>query len=285
MSRRRDTPKLRAFRARYGPAALVTGAAQGIGRAFADALASRGLSVLMLDVQAEPLVAAAKQVQAAFGVEAWPVVCDLSRRDFWPELEGAIDASGSEVGLVVCNAAIGLEGPFLSESLEDLHRAVDVNCQAALTLAHRLGGAMAERRRGGLVLIASGTALQGSPGYANYAATKAFNLSLGESLWYEFREHEVDVLSFVPGPTNTPGLRKSMPRLEEGVEVGPIRLPSKTAEAAVEALGKRASAAREKGHASRLAGRRRAAETIVERQRRGREKAAARKRGAAAPRE
>lgn len=113
------------------------------------------------------------------------------------------------------------------------------------------------------MLIASGTALQGSPGYANYAATKAFNLVLGESLWYELRDENVDVLSFVPGPTNTPGMRKSLPRLEEGVEVGPIRLPSKTAESAIEALGVRASAARERGHANRLAARRRAAEAFV----------------------
>ena len=79
---------------------------------------------------------------------------------------------------------------------------------------HGFGAEMARRGRGGLILIASGTALQGSPRYANYAATKAFNLVLGESLWYEFREHGVDVLSFVPGPTNTPGLRRSVKGLK-----------------------------------------------------------------------
>src|SRR5690606_30728978 len=57
------------FRARYGPAALVTGAAQGIGRAFADALARRGLAVYLLDVQAEPVAAAAREVGEAFGVQ------------------------------------------------------------------------------------------------------------------------------------------------------------------------------------------------------------------------
>ena len=117
-----------------------------------------------------------------------------------------------------------------------------------------------------MILIASGTALHGSPNYANYAATKAFNLVLGESLWFELGAHGVDVLSFVPGPTNTPGMRKSLPRLREGVEVGPIRLPGPTAEAAIRALGKRASAARQRDHASRLAARRRAAEAAIDRQ-------------------
>ncbi len=119
---------------------------------------------------------------------------------------------------------------------------------------------MARRGRGGIILLASGTALQGSPRYANYAATKAFNLVLGESLWYEFKGHGVDVLSFVPGPTNTPGLRTSVKGLKEGVAVGPIRLPGETAEYAVAALGRAASASRQKDHAAQLAARRRRAD-------------------------
>lgn len=270
MKRIRDTAKVRAFRERYGPAAIVTGAAQGIGRAFAESLAARGLSVFMLDVRADAVDKAASEIASAYGTRTLPIVVDLARRDFLAPvleiLEGVRHEGGEhEVGLVICNAALGLEGPFLSESIENLHRAVDVNCQAALTLTHHFGQRLVDRGRGGLLLIASGTALQGSPGYANYAATKAFNLVLGESLWYELKDHGVDVLSFVPGPTNTPGLRRSMSGLEEGVEVGPIRLPSFTAEIAIEALGKRASAARQKSHANRLAARRRVAQKLVER--------------------
>jgi len=246
------------FLERYGPAALVTGAAQGIGRAFADAIAARGLAVHLLDVQPEPVARAADEVAARFGVHAHPVVVDLSRRDCLDAVRAAVPVD--EIGLVVCNAAIGQEGPFLDEPLDALHRAIDVNCRAAVSLAHGFGGEMARRGRGGLILLASGTALQGSPRYVSYAATKAFNLVLGESLFYELRDHGVDVLAFVPGPTNTPGLRRSLPHLKEGVAVGPIRLPSETAEAAVSALGRAASASREKNHAAQLAARRRRAD-------------------------
>lgn len=246
------------FRERYGPAAIVTGAAQGIGRAFADSVAARGLAVYLVDVQAEPLARAAQEVEAKFGVRAVPVAVDLSRRDCLDPIRAAVPVE--EVGLVICNAAIGQEGPFLEEKLEALHRAIDVNCHAALSLSHGFGAEMARRGRGGIILIASGTALQGSPRYANYAATKAFNLVLGESLWYEFREHGVDVLSYVPGPTNTPGLRRSVVGLKEGVEVGPIRLPGETAERAVSALGRAASASRQEDHAAQLAARRRRAD-------------------------
>lgn len=248
----------RRFRDRYGPAAIVTGAAQGIGRAFADAIAARGLAVYLVDVQQEPVARAAREVETRFGVRAVPVEVDLSRRDCLEAVRVAVPVE--EIGLVVCNAAIGQEGPFLDESLDALHRAIDVNCHAAVSLTHGFGREMARRGRGGILLIASGTALQGSPRYANYAATKAFNLVLGESLWYEFRDQGVDVLAFVPGPTNTPGLRRSLPSLKEGVAVGPIHLPGETAELAVRALGRAASASRQKDHAAQLAARRRRAD-------------------------
>jgi len=251
------------FRERYGPAAIVTGAAQGIGRAFADAIAARGLAVHLVDVQAEPLTRAAREVEERFGVRATALPVDLSRRDCLELVRAAVGPV--EIGLVVCNAAIGQEGPFLDESLDALHRAIDVNCHAAVALTHGFGAEMARRGRGGIVLIASGTALQGSPRYANYAATKAFNLVLGESLWYEFRDQGVDVLSFVPGPTNTPGLRRSVKGLKEGVAVGPIGLPAETAERAVEALGRAASASRQADHVAQLAARRRRADANARR--------------------
>jgi short-subunit dehydrogenase len=256
----------RDFVERYGPAALVTGAAQGIGLAFAERLAARGLSIYMLDVQREPLEEAARDLSDRYDVSTWALPSDLAERDFLHGVEAVIARTGVDVGLVVCNAALGLEGPFLEASLETMHRAVEIACQSTLTLAHHFGRAMVERRRGGLIFLASGTALQGSPGFSSYAATKAFNLVLGESLWYELREHGVDVLSYVPGPTNTPGMRKSLPQLREGEEVGPIKLPEATAENAIRALGQRASAAREREQASRLSGRRRAADEFFARQ-------------------
>ena len=257
-----NQPSAKRFRDRYGPWALVTGAAQGIGRAFADALATRGLHVVLVDVQAQVIAAAAREIAALNGVETRNVAADLSDREFIAPVLSQLD--DLEIGLVICNAAIGQQGPFLEEPLDELHRAIDLNCAAAVTLTRAFAPAMLERGRGGLILIASGTALQGSPNYANYAATKAFNLSLGESLHYELKEQGVDVLSYIPGPTNTPGLRSSLPGLKEGIEVGAIRLARPTAEAALKALGALATAARQPGHSRRLAARRRAAEHAIE---------------------
>ena len=229
------------FRDSYGPWALVTGAAQGIGRAFAEGLARRGLNLHLLDLECEAVTRAAREIETGHAVEARPLIADLSDRGFIDLVEGAV--AQTQVGLLVCNAAFGRTGPFLDETLEELLRAVDVNCAATVALTHLLAPRMVDRGRGGILLVASGTALHGSPGHANYAATKAFDLVLGESLWDEFREHGVDVLAFVPGPTNTPGLRSFVPGLREGMAVGRIQLPGATAEIALEALGKGPSAA------------------------------------------
>ncbi len=275
-TRKRESAGLREFRERYGPAALVTGAAQGIGRAFAEGLAARGLALHLIDVQADAISETAAAIAEDFEVVARPIALDLAEDGFLEELLRALaeDEADTRIGLLICNAAIGLEGPFLEMSLDALQRAVDVNCRATMALCHAFGERMRMRGRGGIILIASGTALQGSPGFANYAATKAFDLSLGESLAFELEPLGIDVLSFVPGPTNTPGFRKSVPGLAEGERRGPIGLPAETAEAALAALGRRASAARERGHAQQLAARRRRAEAIVARNRRRASKAA-----------
>jgi NAD(P)-dependent dehydrogenase (short-subunit alcohol dehydrogenase family) len=133
----------------------------------------------------------------------------------------------------------------LEQNLDDLLLTTEVNCNATVILTHTFAKRMAAQGRGGIILMASGTALQGSPTFAHYAATKAHNLVFGEALWYELRAHGVDVLSFIPGPTNTPALRSQNPRLKEGVSVGPIQLPGPTAEAALRALGKGPCAARD----------------------------------------
>ena len=83
------------------------------------------------------------------------------------------------------NAAHAPRGGFLDLTLGDQLRSVDVNCRGPLTMAHVLGRRMAARGRGGFVLMSSLTAFQGSPFIATYGATKAFNLVLGEGLWFE----------------------------------------------------------------------------------------------------
>jgi uncharacterized protein len=220
------------FLAKYGPWAFVGGACQGIGRGLADALAARGLHLVLADVRGELLPGVEQEIRARFGVEVNGVRLDLGERAAGERLRAL--AAEREIGLAVACAAIGGVGPFLSEPLEAHRARLAVNCGGALSIAHALGGPMAERGRGGLILVSSMAGLQGTGWVASYAATKAFDLVLAEGLWFELRPRGVDVLALVPGNTDTPGLRSSRPR--KGQE-GWMK-PEDVAREALEALGR-----------------------------------------------
>jgi short-subunit dehydrogenase len=219
-----------AWRAKYGPWALVAGASEGLGAAFAHACARRGLDVLLLARRAGPLHELATALAATHGVRAEAHAIDLGA----PGLELALDAllASREVGLGIYNAALSLEGPFLSQPLADKLRAVDVNVRGPLVFADRLGRPMAERGRGGLLLVSSLASLQGAALLATYAATKAFDRVLAEGLWSELGAHGIDVMTTLAGATDTPNLHRSRPARLPG-----LMRPEAVAEASLEALG------------------------------------------------
>ena len=148
------------FRRKYGPWALVAGASEGIGAAFAEELAARGLSVILLARRIEPLTALAARLRAAHGVEVRTVSVDLGAPSLLDDVRRA--SEGLEIGILVYNAAVSLIGPFLDEPLADKLRALDVNCRGPLILSDELGRAMARRGRGGVVLMSSLAGAQGT---------------------------------------------------------------------------------------------------------------------------
>lgn len=204
-----------AFVRRYGRWAVVAGASEGLGAAWAEALGARGLNLLILARRPEVLHETAVAIRDRHGVEVRTRALDLAGDGFGAELERLSGAE--EVGFGVFNAAHAPRGQFLDLTLEDQLRSVDVNCRGPLTMAHVLGGRMAARGRGGLVLMSSLTAFHGSPFIATYGATKAFNLVLGEGLWFELRARGVDVLACAAGATRTPGFLRASPQGEPGM--------------------------------------------------------------------
>ncbi len=120
--------------------------------------------------------------------------------------------------------------------------AIDINVRATLLLTHHFCQGMIRRHRCGIVLFSSSSAYQGTPFVANYSATKAYNLCLGEALWFELFKHGVDALAFAPGATNTPSLRTSKHGLKEGDKGLNMHLPEEVALAALSSLGRSGSA-------------------------------------------
>ena len=156
-----------------------------------------------------PLAAFANELHAENGVDVLTLPCDLGDPGAADAIVGA--CRGLEIGLLVYNAAASSVGRFLDTPIESHLRSVDVNARGPVLLAHAFGGPMAVRGRGGIVLMSSLTAFQGTPLVAAYGATKAFNLVLAEGLWSELKASGVDVLACCAGATLTPGYDRATP--------------------------------------------------------------------------
>jgi short-subunit dehydrogenase len=201
-----------AFAARYGPRALVAGGAVGMGAEYCRQVAATGLDLLILDRDANAMDATARELRSAFAtIDVTTAVVDLGQ-PAEPLLDAVRTAVGNhEIGLLVANAAWSPVGPFLESDLAALLTAIDINCRAPVVLAHELGGKMVGRGRGGIIVMSSLAAETGAAQVALYSATKAFDLVLAEGLWYELRDHGVDVVAIRPGSTRTPGWQSSQP--------------------------------------------------------------------------
>jgi short-subunit dehydrogenase len=198
--------KLEQFRTKYGPCALVCGASEGLGAAYAEALAKRGLNLALIARKKDMLEDLAKELKEKYPVEVVCLPVDL--RDY-ERVKHCIGALEVPVGLLVYNAAYCPIGPFEETSEEQLSRLIAVNITGPLLLARLLSESMIKNHRGGIVLMSSLAGGQGSPRLASYAASKAFNAILAEGLWKEFKPHGIDVIASCAGAVLTPGYRQA----------------------------------------------------------------------------
>jgi short-subunit dehydrogenase len=186
---------------RFGPWALVTGASDGIGRAFARHLAAEGLHLVLVARRGVALQALAEELNQAHGVHSRVLALDLAAPDALPQLAEA--TADLELGLLVAAAGFGSSGPLLEAALDDELGMVDLNCRAVTAQAWHFGRRFAAQRRGGLVLMSSLLAFHGTPRAAHYAATKAYVQSLAEGLRVEWAPLGVDVIASAPGPVRS----------------------------------------------------------------------------------
>ncbi|NNE47996.1 MAG: SDR family NAD(P)-dependent oxidoreductase, partial [Rhodothermales bacterium] len=190
------------FRQRYGPWALVAGASEGLGEAFASALARCGLNLVLVARRAEKLEDLASRLSQSHQIDVLAITADLG--DAGSSVRFIEEAASCEIGLLVYNAAASTIGPFLDATVEDHMQTLAVNTRGATELIHSLGRLMLDRGRGGIVVMTSLSAFQGSARIATYAATKAYLLSLSEALSYELADSGIDVLACCAGATRTP---------------------------------------------------------------------------------
>lgn len=203
------------FTREYGPWALITGASEGIGRAFAKRLASEGLNCILVARRDGPLAQTAEEVRAA-GVACVTASVDLAAPDATDRIRDAV--GDRDVGLLIANAGADMHGAnFLDRRAEDWAPLMDMNVGTTMRNCHHFGGLMRDRGRGGIILVGSGVCYGGMSGFSVYAGVKAFALCFGESLWAELRHHGVHVLNLILGQTDTPAYRGFLERHGQAV--------------------------------------------------------------------
>lgn len=208
VARSRPAPLKRRTLAAYRRGwALVTGAArdEGLGYAFARQLAAEGVNLVLVDILDAELTLRAQELRSDFDIEVRTAACDLGQAAPYEAIEVAVGDIGVDV--LVCNHMITpADTPrILDVPLETQHRMLDINARGYTNLVYRFGTEMRERGRGAIVIVSSAVGLTSGPYNGVYAANKAFQLVLGETLWYELRGTGVDVLVVVGGLMNTQG--------------------------------------------------------------------------------
>jgi uncharacterized protein len=186
---------------KYGEWALVTGASSGIGLELATQLAKAGFNLLINSRNLERLESVGKELRSKYPIEVRVVDADVS------EVGGVnkvvMAAQGLNIGLLVVSAGYGTSGNFIDSSLHAEMNMLRLNCEALLSLTHYFSQRFARQKRGGIILMSSMVAFQGTPYSANYAATKAYVQTLAEGIAVELKPQGVEVLAVAPGPVDT----------------------------------------------------------------------------------
>ena len=190
-------------RAEERTVALVTGASSGIGAALASRFAAGGHDLVLVARSADKLQAQAKRLAAEHGVRCWVAPADLTQRGAARTLAAAMKRARRPIDVLVNCAGVLEHGRFVDMPFERHMEQIDLNVAALTEMLVCFVPPMVARGRGRVLNVASVAAFQPVPTLATYAATKAYVLSLTESLAEELRGTGVTITALCPGVTAT----------------------------------------------------------------------------------
>ena len=194
-------------RSKYGPWAIVTGASDGTGAAFARHLAALGINVMLVARRADALEAVAADITQTHGVKTRTLVQDLKAIDAGAAILQA--SRDLDIGLYISNAgADGAGSAFVESPAERWLSVINMNVRTVAHAANGFAQRFVQRGHGGILLMCSIAALGGQPWLAMYSATKAFEMVLAEALWSELGEAGIDVLAVLAPAIDTPTFRR-----------------------------------------------------------------------------
>lgn len=200
--------------------AVVTGAARGLGRALSGLLFERGACVVMVDLNAEGVAAAAKSLDAS-GARAIAVGADVAKDSDMASVREMIAARGGRLDILINNAGGWRYGSLKEISIEDWNWTFDVNLKTTFVATRNLMDLMIARRYGRIVNVASADAYRAKVTLPHYAAAKAGVVSLTRSIAEELAPHGILVNGVSPGAIATE-IAKSQSWLAERIKSIPL---------------------------------------------------------------
>jgi len=184
-------------------AALITGASGGIGEAFARQLAALGKDLILVARREDRLNALARDLEWRHAMRARVIVADLARPGSASALYAETERLGLVIDLLVNNAGFAKAGEFSEIPFDVQADMIRLNVNTLTELTRLYLPAMRQRRRGGIINVASNAAFQPVPYTAVYGATKAYVLSFSEAVAEEVAADGVTVMALCPGATAT----------------------------------------------------------------------------------
>jgi NAD(P)-dependent dehydrogenase (short-subunit alcohol dehydrogenase family) len=193
-----------------GKNVIVTGAGQGIGRAIVERFAVEGAEVLLVGRRRDPLEQAVREVEAAGG-RALSHVADVSDPEQVREAVAAAMGNWGRIDVLVNNAGLADEAPFLEIDVASWDRVLGTNLRGAFLMAQAVAREQVAKGGGSIVHIASIDASGGDGPYASYNASKAGLLGLNRTMAFELAPHGIRVNCVSPGFTHTDMTESAVP--------------------------------------------------------------------------
>jgi len=181
-----------------GQVAVVTGGARGIGKVIAEALAKKGVNLVIADVGLEQAKDTSTEIES-LGVKVMPVKLDVSKSDEVTKIFGDISKEFGKIDILINNAGVTRDNLIMRMKEEDWDTVININLKGVFLCSKEAIKIMAKHRYGRLINIASVVAFMGNAGQANYSASKAGIIGLTKTIAKEYASREITANAVAPG--------------------------------------------------------------------------------------